>query len=114
MGPFLQVGGQWDIVQDNGFRVAITINQVEDELSAFASHSGGSVQSTGATGFVRGPNFVLTINWNNGTRGLYTAELSHGPFTPPPSGFLRGVSIDLNHPDSKAGWESEGRTFQVA
>jgi hypothetical protein len=114
MGPFLQVGGQWDIVQSNGFRVSINITQVDDKLSAFASHSNGSVQSNEATGFVQGPHFEMTITWNNGTRGLYTAELSHGPFTPPPQGFLKGRTKDLNNPGSEASWESEGRVFQVA
>ena len=42
MGPFLQVGGQWDIVQSNGFRVLIDVRQNNDQLSAFASHSNGS------------------------------------------------------------------------
>ncbi len=114
MGPFLQVGGDWDIVQRNGFRVRIRINQDQDRLSAFASHSNGSVQSTEAKGFVRGPNFEMTITWNNGTKGLYTGTLTHGPFTPPPTGFLRGHTRDLNNPGSQASWESEALVFQVA
>jgi hypothetical protein len=114
MGPFLQVGGEWDIVQRNGFRVRITITQDQDRLSAFASHSNGSVQSTAANGFVRGPDFEMTITWNNGTKGLYTARLTHGPFTPAPQGFLKGHTKDLNNPGSEADWESEGRVFQVA
>ena len=114
MGPFLQVGGEWDIVQRNGFRVRINITQDQDRLSAFASHSNGSVLSTEATGFVRGPNFEMTITWNNRTKGLYTATLTHGPFTPPPQGFLKGHTKDLNHPGSESDWESEGRVFQVA
>lgn len=114
MGPFLQVAGDWDIVQSNGFRVNIRINQDQDRLSAFASHSNGSVQSIEAKGFVRGPNFEMTITWNNGTKGLYTGTLTHGPFTPPPIGFLRGETKDLNHLGSHATWESEGRNFQVA
>ena len=114
MGPFLQVGGEWDIVQQNGFRVRINITQQEDRLSAFATHSNGSVQSTEAKGFVRGPDFEITITWNNGSKGLYTGRLTHGPFTPPPTGFLKGRTQDLNHPGSQADWESEGRVFQVA
>jgi hypothetical protein len=114
MGPFLQVAGEWQIVQTNGFRVAINITQDQDRLSAFASHSGGSVQSIEATGSVRGPDFEMTITWNNGTKGRYTATLTHGAFTAPPLGFLKGHTEDLNHPGSKADWESDGRVFQVA
>lgn len=114
MGPFLQVGGRWDIVQSNGFRVLIDISQVGDQLSARASHSAGRVISRSATGFVRGPQFELTIEWSDGSKGLYTGVLTHGHFTPPPVGFLRGETRDLNNPGSRATWESEGRTFQVA
>jgi hypothetical protein len=114
MGPFLQVGGQWDIVQDNGFRVAINVHQTNDQLSASASHSAGSVQSIEATGFVAGPHFDMTITWNNGTKGHYTGEFTHGPFTPPPIGFLKGDSVDLNNPTSTAKWESEGQNFEIA
>ena len=114
MRPFLQVGGAWDIVQDNGYRVRINIIQDQDRLSAFASHSNGSGQSTEATGFVRGPDFEMTITWDNGTKGLYAGKFSHGPFTPPPLGYLKGRTKDLNNPGSEAGWESEGGVFQVA
>lgn len=114
IGPFLQVGGDWDIVQTNGFRVRIKITQYQDRLSAFASHSNGIVQSTEAIGIVNGPNFEMTITWNNGTKGFYTGTLSFGYFTSPPNGFLRGRTKDLNNPGSEADWESEGRLFQVA
>jgi hypothetical protein len=46
--PLLQVGGQWTIVQTNGFRVPIHVTQTGDQLSAVASHSNGAVQSTAA------------------------------------------------------------------
>ncbi|MGH6846145.1 MAG: hypothetical protein ACREC0_01530 [Methylocella sp.] len=114
MARFLQVGGEWDIVQNNGFSVRINVTQDRDRLSAFASHSNGSVQSTDAKGFVRGPDFEMTITWDNGTKGLYTGKLTHGPFTPPHLGFLRGHTKDLNNPGSDADWESDGRVFQVA
>jgi hypothetical protein len=113
MGPFLQVGGEWDIARTNGFRVSVNISQREDKLSAFASHSAGRVQSTEAPGFVAGPNFQMTITWDNGTQGLYTGKLTHGPFTPPPIGFLKGHTKDLTHPGSEADWESDGRVFQI-
>jgi hypothetical protein len=113
MGPFLQVGGEWFIRQENGFLVTVNITQHQGRLSAFASHSNGNVQSTEATGSVRGPDFELTITWDNGTKGLYEGKWSHGPFTQPPIGYLKGTTRDLNHPGSHAKWESEGRNFQM-
>lgn len=112
-GPFLQVGGTWEMVQRNGFRVQVIINQDQDRLSAFASHSNGQVQSLEATGFVQGPNFKLTITWNNNTKGEYTRIFSHGHFTPPPIGYLKGTTRDLLHPESQSTWESEGRNFSI-
>jgi hypothetical protein len=114
MGPFLQVGGDWDIVQDNGFRVRISIRQDQDRLSASASHSNGSVQSDEATGSVRGSNFEITIAWDNGTKGQYTGKLKKGVFDSPGKGFLKGRTKDLNNPGSQAGWVSEGRVFEIA
>lgn len=91
----------------------IKINQDQDRLSAFASHSNGSVQSIEAEGSVQGPDFKMTITWDNGTKGQYTGKFSHGPFTPPPLGFLKGRTKDLNNPGSEAGWESDGRVFTI-
>jgi hypothetical protein len=54
----------------------------------------------------------MTITWDNGTKGLYAGKLTHGPFTPPPQGFLKGHTKDLNNPGSEAGWESDGRVFE--
>jgi hypothetical protein len=114
MGPFMRVDGSWEMVQRNGFRILVDIDQDEDRVSAFASHSQGSVRSLEAVGFVRGPNFEITITWDNGTKGKYTGVLSHGPFTPPPIGFLKGDTVDLTNPATKSIWESEGRVFQIA
>lgn len=115
MGPFLRVDGQpWDIVQSNGFRVAVhSVVQQGDTFSAFATHSGGRVKSTEVTGFVRGPHLEMTITWDNNTKGEYKGDLTHGLNTPPPIGFLRGETKDLNNPGSRATWESDGRVFQV-
>jgi hypothetical protein len=119
MGPFLRVGGTWDIVQKNGFRVTVTINQnnTNGAFTASAVSSTG-VQSNSASGSVNGPNFNMTINWSDGhggagARGHYTGMFSHGPFTQPPIGFLQGETQDLDVPASHAHWESEGKNFQI-
>lgn len=112
MGPFLRVNGKWDIVQSNGFRVTVTIDQTNDQLSAAAVSSTG-VSSTSATGSVNGPDFSLLIHWEGGAIGLYTATWSHGWFTEPPLGYLQGTTVDQTHPTSRATWVSDGRTFQI-
>jgi hypothetical protein len=83
-------------------------------LSAFASHSSGAVQSLDAKGHVQGPDFEMTITWDDGSKGLYTGKPTHGPFTPPPIGYLHGRTKDLNHPGSEADRSSEGRVARVA
>ena len=56
------------MVQNNGFRVPPNVVQEEDQIRASASHSAGRVQSLEANGFVRGPDFDLTITWDNNTK----------------------------------------------
>jgi hypothetical protein len=114
MGPFMDVSGSWDIVQSSGFRVRITVFQTNDQLTATASHSAGTVLSLDATGSVRGPEFDITITWKNGTKGQYHGTFTRGIADSPPNGFLKGHAKDLFHPGSEADWFSEGRVFQFA
>jgi hypothetical protein len=114
MAIFMRVDGNWDIVQDNGFRVNIRVNQTENRLSASATQIGHNVQSNSAEGFVNGPNFEMTIDWNNGTKGLYTGTLTSGNFDPPGVGHLKGRTKDLNNPGSEAGWFSERIVVRMA
>jgi hypothetical protein len=114
MASFMDVSGQWDIVQENGFRVLINVTQTNDQLTAHASHSAGRVLSTEAKGFVQGPYFDMTITWNNNTRGHYTGTFTRGNFDSPPNGFLKGSAVDELHPNNVTDWFSEGRVFQFA
>jgi hypothetical protein len=55
--PVIQVGGEWDIQQGNGFRVHVNNQSAgpdDNQLHAFCTHSGGSVRSKDARGFVVG------------------------------------------------------------
>jgi hypothetical protein len=108
--PHIDVGGKWRMNQDNGFVVDVSINQVDDQLDAFCTHSNGSVRSTEATGFVAGDSFELTITWDNETKGQYRGRLEPGFFTSTDEGILKGETRDLMHEGSVAGWESD-RTF---
>ncbi|RBY89393.1 hypothetical protein [Blastococcus sp. TF02A-30] len=108
----MRVDGRWDIVQSNGFRVAVNVAQRGDQLDVQASHSGGRVFSLHPTaGVVRGTHLDMTIVWSDGSKGQYTGDLRPNKFALP--GFhLAGETRDLNHPTSRATWFSEGRDFQ--
>jgi hypothetical protein len=107
----MRVDGTWDIVQSNGFRVAVNIGQNGDALTVQATHSGGRVHSVDPTsGFVRGTHIDMTITWSDGSKGQYTGDLTPNKFALP--GFrLAGETHDLNHPGSHATWSSEGKDF---
>jgi hypothetical protein len=114
MRPFLQVGGDWQIIQTNGARVQIHVNQTNDQLEASASHDAGRVLSERAKGHVQGPNFNMTITWDDGTEGCYTGKLKTGVFHRPGEGILEGKTRDLKHPQSTADWHSDGHApFRV-
>jgi hypothetical protein len=112
--PLLQVGGSWDIVQDNGFRVALNVTQTGDRLDAFATHSAGRVVSTEATGSVTSSHFDMTITWNDGSKGHYTGDWKRGVFDSGSNGYLDGTSVDVNHPGSHADWFSENIVVRPA
>lgn len=114
--PVIQVGGEWDIRQSNGFRVHVNIHQEgpdDNQLHAFCTHSGGSVRSKDARGSVVGEDFSLTITWDNNTKGEYIGRLEPGFFTGANQGILKGQSRDLDHPESTATWESERVFFRL-
>ena len=69
----MRVDGKWDIVQSNGFRVAVDIGRPLDELTVFATHSGGGVHSIDpTTGLVRGTHIELTITGAMDRKGSTT------------------------------------------
>jgi len=107
----LQVGGQWDIVQDNGFRVTVNLTQSGSTVGGSAHTS--TNDSVGLRGSVTATDLDMHIDWKGGARGHYTGTLSHGPFTPPPIGFLKGSTVDDNDRTSHATWQSEGKNFQA-
>jgi hypothetical protein len=107
----MRVGGQWQIVQSNGFRVTVNIAQNGNDLRIQASHSGGRVFSKDPTsGFLRGTHIEMTITWSDGSKGQYIGDLSPNKFALP-GFYLTGETRDLNHPGSHASWSSEGGDF---
>jgi hypothetical protein len=111
MGPVVDLNGRWQIKQSNGFTVDVTMHQHDDQLSAFCSHSNNSVRSTHASGTVNGDSMILTITWDNGTKGEYKGRLERGHFTGANEGILKGSTRDLMHPGSTASWEVPDRVF---
>jgi hypothetical protein len=77
----IQVAGQWQIQQENGFIVDVNIAQTNNLLDGLASHSGGTVRSTSAKGSVENEHFDFTIDWDNGTQGHYTGDLQPVPLS---------------------------------
>jgi hypothetical protein len=111
MSVVMNIAGQWQIKQSNGFTVDVSLEQKNDQLTAFCSHSGGKVRSKGASGVVQGDSMILTIPWDNGSRGEYTGRLEKGFFTKVNEGILKGTTKDLDHPSSTASWEVPDRVF---
>jgi hypothetical protein len=97
----LRVGGKWKAHQDNGFDVIFDIQQSGPQLTGSASHSDGTVKGDGK-GLVVGDSFDFTVQWNNDTRGRYTATLDS-------NGRLQGETVDEQNPGSqRARWASVG------
>ena len=117
MGPYLQVAGQWSIRQTNNHIVDINVTQDKDQISAFATHSNGTVKSLNANGHVEGPMFHITIEWNNGTKGQYDGGWKPNragmPGAVAEGGYLEGTTVDLMHTNVKAGWKSENKVFYI-
>jgi hypothetical protein len=109
------VSGSWEIVQSNGFRVAVNINQpVETPLGPNGplrlltdglltgtadeiTPRGTDVSHQSLTGELIGDSFEIVVDWNNGTKGQYSGTFD-------PAGNLSGVTFDVNHPGSQATW----------
>ena len=114
MAPVMNISGHWYITQDNGYTVDVSMDQDGASLTAVCSHSNGSVRCDAAAGTVTGNSFILTIPWNNGTRGEYTGALEAGHFTAANQGILKGHTKDLNNTSSHCNWEVKDVVFQRA
>ena len=108
MGEF-QVNGQWKAIQSNGFEAVFHLNQIPlgtEALTGHADHSNQTVHSKrdGVAGTVRGDQFFLRVEWDNGTTGIY-----EGRFGMAEGGRQRisGTSFDEAHPQSQATWHSD-------
>jgi hypothetical protein len=111
------VSGNWQIVQSNGYKVNVFINQpvevsveplpvgelrlpIDGALTGTADEitpRGTDVSHQQLTGQLDGDSFQIVIDWNNGTVGQY-----NGTFDP--FGNLSGVTFDQRTPAAQATW----------
>ena len=102
------VHGIWNIVQSNGYRVQVNIEQsevngvlVDGHLKGFASeftpHGTDISDQMLSSGTLSGDSFVMVIDWNNNTVGVYSGTFD-------PSGNLSGVTFDQVTPSAQATW----------
>ncbi len=102
------VHGIWNIVQSNGYRVQVNIEQTENNgvladgnLTGFASeftpHGTDISDQRLFSGTLSGNSFVIDIDWMNNTIGRYSGSFD-------PAGQLSGVTFDLNTPSAQATW----------
>jgi hypothetical protein len=106
------VSGKWEIVQSNGYRVAVDISQptespnglvtllTDGPLTGTADEitpRGTDVSHQQLNGQLLGDSFEILIDWHNGTRGQYSGTFDS-------VGNLSGVTFDVNNPTAQATW----------
>ena len=110
--PNWQVGGNWDIVQDNGFRVLVHLTQNKDRVGGSAETADGSHESMRLEGSVTDSELHLSILWKDGKGdGRYIGSFKRKGF-PAGQGVLEGFTGDLAHPSSSTRWVSENVIFK--
>ena len=108
-----QVGSNWEIVQDNGFRVFVFLTQEKDRIAGSAKTSDKTHESSRLEGFVTDTEFHLSILWKNGADGRYIGSFKGEGF-PAGQGVLEGFTGDLAHPASSTRWISDNVIFRRA
>ncbi|GFE72240.1 hypothetical protein [Chroococcus sp. FPU101] len=99
----LNVSGEWQIEQTNGFIVDVRVGQIRPngEFTVNAKYIlQGTTQTGSGFGSVTDIQFQCTIDWLNGSRGVYIGELN------PQTGRLNGSTFDASSPNTFAGWQS--------
>jgi hypothetical protein len=112
------VSGNWQIVQSNGYKVNVSINQPVEvsveppPVGEFRLLTDGALTGTAdeitprgtdvsqqnpVTGQLAGDSFEILVDWRNGTKGQYSGTFD-------PAGNLAGVTFDVDHPGSQATW----------
>jgi hypothetical protein len=107
MAGFRIDGGQWVAHQSNGFDVNfdLHVGNGQDSNGQIRPLVNGQAQSNGQIGDVRegfltDTEFNVVVSWRGGPRGEYFANFGT-------DGRLRGLTRDIDHPQSQATWFSD-------
>ncbi|MFJ4206605.1 hypothetical protein ACIP2Y_44350 [Streptomyces sviceus] len=96
--------GNWDVHQTNGATVHMNLDQ--DHAGNVSGDAFVNGVHGGCQGFVRGDDFLVTIEWDNGPKGRYTGHLGLDLR-------LSGETVDINNPGSTATWFSDPLPMMV-
>jgi hypothetical protein len=107
---YLRVGGSWDIIQSNGYRVNVNLTQDGPNVSGSARTLDNKLSSGGVTGTVDGSSIHLLIPWTPNSEGKYDGSWTANTVGDG-SGYLKGTTCDQHHLEVCASWSSEGITF---
>ncbi len=96
------VGGQWELLQTNGFTVVFDLQQTGTQIQGQAAGLVGYKMRNQASvdGTIKGNSFDLNVYWRGGAIGVYKGEVG-------PQGRIEGSTYDKMDPSSIANWRSE-------
>ncbi len=90
---------KWTIQQDNGFSLAMRLQQNGTVLTGRATQQGERGQSGSVEGSLRGNQFKVLISWANGDTSVYVGAVRT-------DGRLDGVTHRVADPSLKVAWHS--------
>jgi hypothetical protein len=99
------VSGPWTFHQGNGFDVGLCVGHGPSPDGA-AKQKQGSIGGHFNHGELSAQEFHIVIFWDNGATGDYSGTVGI-------DGRLRGITFDVNNPQSQALWHSEKQFRQV-
>ena len=98
------IAGDLLVKQSNGINVNMKVNEDRANGSLLVAASFNGTSGTG-TGVIRGDELAFTIDWGGGgSKGRYEGHFG-------PDNVLTGDTFDTEHPESRAAWFVDGRTF---
>ena len=104
------INGQWIAHQSNGFDVSFNLQVItgqdsNGQVRPLVNGTAKQTQAGGPSGTVKEgqlseTEFNVLVNWDGGSRGEYFATFGS-------DGRLRGLTRDIDHPQSQATWFSQ-------
>jgi len=105
---------RFHFVQDNGYRVTVKLTRGGPHQSdtTGSADAGGGQRGVIKDVLLIGRNLSFTIEWQNGTAGRYTGVIQLTSRDEERQwGVVRGTTVDVNHPQSQANWNTEEPFF---